>query len=1034
MTVAPMQEWLDKLGYAAEPQSLHIANTELSYAHPYALEVQALLRFDGQVQAHAVFDVEGVPTVVFLDDRQKVSERALAEARKRIWNQNLATIVIDVQGDQALAWPARKLQSSGERIEFNHARPDGPFSAFDVVSANLPRRIPTWFDVKERVDQKLLGNLSATVDELARAGFLQGAKDEDDKRQAEILMGAVLFVSYLEHREIIGDTYRKRHEVESLHTLVGRHDAEGIRLLIDCLRDDFNGDFLEQDTIDPWLELTDYGFLLIDEFLRRTDMETGQGDFWNYDFSYIPVELLSGIYELFIPSEQQATEGAYYTPRNLARLAVDQAFATSPNPLEETIFDGACGSGILLTTAYRRLIALWESAAGRQMTFSERSDLLTTRIFGGDTNAMATRVTAFSLYLSLLEGLEPADILEAQEHSEAKLPALRGRNLADGNRLADFFLDTHAFAGRQFSLIISNPPWAEPSISDRTTADGWIKHVGAPFVRRQIAGAFALRALEFVEPSGRLCLILPISQVLGSSSAKFVSYFLRRCQPLRHINFGDLQGLLFPTAENTCHLFVGMRRAPGLSEHIPFGETFDYCVPKADLSLLYGRVTMQSADLHKVQTAAISEDPNILVTRMWGDSSDLALWARLTAQGRLRDFWTGPSSERRWVCRKGIHRSDKSRESESAAPLRLMPFLDTSALKDSAPVLNDELLGDWPAEQETVVGLNESIRSVFDGPRVVFPDGFSRDELNVRACYYDKPASFTHSIGVIAGSDERDAALLKFTTVYLRSSLARYFLMMRGWKMLCERNGVHLADLKPFPFFAPEAAPDPAIAEDVLINTAEHMDKIANLSPGERGRYYSANFAELDELVFAYFGLTVAEQSLVMETVQLLLPSIRPRSFDRLDTPAQLKAGRPDFESYSQMLADSLTSWRTRMGGQGRFDVQVVANDPSRLGPVGIVSVRYSPKPTADPTADVKVDNELMLEMLARLREAGYSIIPSGETLNLVPDTHVWISGNLYLVRPIIRRSWTARQALRDAELVVRIVHSEVPAAVVGTG
>jgi hypothetical protein len=32
--------------------------------------------------------------------------------------------------------------------------------------------------------------------------------------------------------------------------------------------------------------------------------------------------------------------------------------------------------------------------------------------------------------------------------------------------------------------------------------------------------------------------------------------------------------------------------------------------------------------------------------------------------------------------------------------------------------------------------------------------------------------------------------------VYLRSSLARYFLMMRGWKMLCERNGVHLSDVE----------------------------------------------------------------------------------------------------------------------------------------------------------------------------------------------------------------------------------------------
>ena len=141
-------------------------------------------------------------------------------------------------------------------------------------------------------------------------------------------------------------------------------DREGIRTLIDWLRSDFNGDFLGDDRHDPWAALNTRGFDLLKQFLGRTDMRSGQGDFWNYDFSYIPVELLSGVYELFLSPSQQAQEGAYYTPRNLAMLAVDQAFATSTDPLAETILDGACGSGILLTTAYRRLIALAEARGG----------------------------------------------------------------------------------------------------------------------------------------------------------------------------------------------------------------------------------------------------------------------------------------------------------------------------------------------------------------------------------------------------------------------------------------------------------------------------------------------------------------------------------------------------------------------------------------------------------------------------------------------------------------------------------------------
>jgi hypothetical protein len=104
-------------------------------------------------------------------------------------------------------------------------------------------------------------------------------------------------------------------------------------------------------------------------------------------------------------------------------LAVDQIFANSSDPLSETIFDGACGSGILLTTPYRRLIAFSEARAGRQLRFRQRAELLKRHIFGGDVNFMARRVTAFSLYLSLLEGLDPADIVEAQELEDTKLPS-----------------------------------------------------------------------------------------------------------------------------------------------------------------------------------------------------------------------------------------------------------------------------------------------------------------------------------------------------------------------------------------------------------------------------------------------------------------------------------------------------------------------------------------------------------------------------------------------------------------------------------
>lgn len=1021
---AAVQMWLDRLGYSAEPAVLHTRGEVVPETHPYALEIKALLKPDGAVRAQAVFDVEGVPTVVFVgDDGAPLSSAALDGARKRIWNQNLATVVIEVKGEEALALPARRLKKAGERLRLDEARPDGPFSAVDIATANLSRRMPKWFDVKARVDRKLLANLSTSVAKLTETGF-DGVPDERVRRRlAELLMGQVLFVSYLEHREIVGPTYRERRRVAELHGLVDRADRDGVRTLIDRLRTDFNGDFLGDDRHDPWTALSERGFNLLSQFLRRTDMRTGQGDFWNYDFSYIPVELLSGLYEKFLTPEQQAKEGAYYTPRHLAMLAVDQALTSSPDPLSETIFDGACGSGILLTTAYRRLIALSEAREGRKLGFAERGALLKRSIFGGDINFMACRVTAFSLYLSLLEGLDPSDILEAQERDGAKLPSLNDSNLAHGKQHGDFFRGSHRFAAQRFSLIISNPPWAEPEGEATTSADEWTTQASAPFVRRQIAGAYALRALEFLSDGGRVCLILPIGQFLGPSSADFVSHLFKACRPSRLVNFGDLQGLLFPTAENTCHVFLGERRPASELSRIPFDETFDYLVPKADLSLALGRLTMQSADRHRLQTRSVVEDPQLLVTMMWGDTSDLAIWTRLSLRGTFADFWRGPKESRRWVCRKGIHLKDKSRDAVSAAPIRDRPFVPITALSAGSPVLHRDLLGRWSVTQDTVVGLNDAVTAVFDGPRVLFPDGFSKEEQNIRAVYYDGPATFTHSVGVIAGKRE-DADLLQFAAVYLRSTLARYFLMMRGWKMLCERNGVHLTDVETFPFFAPKGAPNPDVATVALKAVVERVQEIASLTELEQGPRYGELRPEIDEAIFDYFGLTPEERTLIRETVEVLMPSIRPRSFKSLDTPAQHVANTDDFSLYANALAEALTSWRTRTRGRGRFNVVVVAGDPQRAGPSGIVRVTYAEEPTQAPKVGAEVNDDLVLETLAQLRASGLRAIPAGEFLTLVPDAHLWIDGALYLVRPLTQRSWTVRQAMRDAEHIVRSVQS----------
>jgi hypothetical protein len=88
------------------------------------------------------------------------------------------------------------------------------------------------------------------------------------------------------------------------------------------------------------------------------------------------------------------------------------------------------------------------------------------------------------------------------------------------------------------------------------------------------------------------------------------------------------------------------------------------------------------------------------------------------------------------------------------------------------------------------------------------------------------------------------------------------------------------------------------------------------------------------------------------------------------------------------------------------------------------VKVSYAEKGRAVPGVATVVNDELVIETLAALRKSGLRTIPSGDYLTLVPDAQLWIDGSLYLVRPLTQRSWTVRQALRDAEHIVRTVQS----------
>jgi len=89
---------------------------------------------------------------------------------------------------------------------------------------------------------------------------------------------------------------------------------------------------------------------LVADLLRGT--RNGQLNLWPYyDFSVIPAELLSNIYEEFL-AEHRRDSASFYTPGYLADLVLDEIFPEESGDRPAAVLDPACGSGMFLARAY----------------------------------------------------------------------------------------------------------------------------------------------------------------------------------------------------------------------------------------------------------------------------------------------------------------------------------------------------------------------------------------------------------------------------------------------------------------------------------------------------------------------------------------------------------------------------------------------------------------------------------------------------------------------------------------------------------
>ena len=905
-------------------------------------------------QIDAAYFRGAVPLVAFAgaDSRQEIGA-----VHRRLWNFGRVPVLIAATPQEVVALscvvpPAPGPDADGSILR--SARPQQSlqsvlreFTRFNVESGRAATAHRDRFDRRLRVDHNLLENLRRLRARLLRSDL--GAADVVQ------LLGRSIFIRYLEDRGILSEEHLL--ELGPCPSFANALEAgpTAVARLFDALSEHFNGDvFRPSETELPLQAIAD-----LSDFFSGTDLETGQTSFWPYDFGVIPPELISSIYEQLL-ADTQREDAAYYTPRPVVDLVLDELVPWQGGAAQPSILDPACGSGIFLAEAFRRLVYRHTIADGQPSTFDRLVTLLTTSVHGVDMNEVAIGVSAFSLYLALLEHVDPPTVW-----LEARLPVLVGRSLI----VSDFF-DDHALSQRDFDLVVGNPPWRSALTP---AAAAYVRRENISLPDQQIAHAFLWRTTELTVEGGAVGLVLPAKSLLHNRSDRAETARRRIFNDLNVETVVDLSPLrreTFAAATEPASIAIirGRRSARELS------GTVHVSPRRTPLAGTIDGIVVSQENMRHVPQALAGTTTAVWKAYLWGGPADLDLVTRLRE--------TFPSlktvaDKNGWFSGQGFQvRGGDENDASEIVGMTLLPTSSVGPMR----------LVSVPSEVVTDAVMHRPRNPrIYRAPHVIMRKGFRDYPVSV---FLDFDAAFTDGLFALAGP-ARDAQELRVVSGLLNSSVARYWLFMTSSSWGVEREQIQLSEYLSLPI--------PPVGGEV------RREIIRAVEVASRRRSVETEWMRmLDAAVFRAYAFTPSERDLVRDGLSIRLDEYRRGSESTAYGPPKAH----DFAAYSRLIASHLNATDS---------IQWSAELIERSAGFAVVVCRATGAGVPESTASFSLDR---LMAMADVPLDGWR----SPAVVMQPSVIVVEGTDVYLVKPNERRCWARSTARSDAAEVLSAI------------
>lgn len=947
-------------------------------------------------EASALFCFGGKPLIFFYDNPTDV-----ASLHKAVWNLNEVPVVIIVTKDSVCVYNGFAYEKELSSLQLiGHEEVLGEFSYFKLVTGCGWEAYQKELSYHNRVDYYLLNNIQFAQKYIQKTGV--------SRNLANRLIGKIIFLRYLTDRHVVLNFEGQKRALTNEDLILLLQDKQCLSLLFETLQDGekgFNGD-LFRITKDELEGVPMEALNVLVRLLRSDNLEDGNMSLFDvYDFSILPVEFISNVYERFIGKENQEREGAYYTPRFLVDYVVENTVGRHLAASEKSvcrILDPACGSGIFLVESLRRIIDHYiqhndgEELHGTALQEKLR-ELVVNNIYGMDSDESAIQVAAFSIYLTLLDYQKPADI------STFRFPNLIGTNL----KCQDSFCATN-FDGLVFDYVIGNPPWNR----GRKELDEYGNEIIPEYQKyvtcrekkesrhivgnKEIAQAFVLRSMDFMNSRTQTALVLTSKVLYNGQSKSFREYLLDTVQVNTVLELSAVRREVFsqssdPAIAPACVLFYQKKLDSSNTIH-----TVTHAAVKPSVFFtLFKVLTIEKADFKQVRQDLLREYDELWKILLYGSYLDFIFVRRLLKMKTIQQ----EINERKYETGNGV----------TCGKVHTRQY-DTSAYigKREIEALNIKSYRILPSDARWTLPRAQWGRRpiLFEGPLLLIRKGIDSANYSCRAAVYEGNAIYKDAITGVHGDDIR---VLRNMAGVLNSRLFCYFALMCMSSVGVERE----TGLKKEKFSMPYVSG--GIDRHVEAIECKYNDMIKNplQSCGEAENYIEKERTEIENIIARELRLSTVEKALIDYAIHYSIPLATGNG--TVEAVINNPNGRKMVEDYAQVFLNRFDGQL----GEGNFlncHCEIAAD---------YVAVRFKVEKERKSTSFTRSKVDGLHALLLTMSVANLS-----DQLYLRKDIRGFERDGFYVVKPCDQRLWHEAVAYVDVqEFVDAMLSNQIIAA-----